>query len=1095
MLKRYRILAAILAVLCLVPIFSVTGFASSAQSEGDQAMYVEKYVSVLYDNSGSMMKEKRSYYANYAFQMMVSMMNAEDTLWITPMNTKNDVGSLKDVVQFDFTGNRQSDIDSFVSNYLKDGKPLAPIGNAPTPLSTVSVAVDRLFKTDDIPGYNESRDRKHWLVILTDGTFTNDDGSVELKIEETVNTFAELLEANEKLNIIYVGMGTAADLTGTTYTDTKDGDKVKQNVLQQQYKGRFNALMANTPENVVAAMRDVVNLMSDRYTLKYDEADFITLSADKKTATVKLDYVPFPLNSVSFAVQNFGGTLTKATYGSKTFTPENCVIKPPTELGMLSGTTGIIRDDGPNPILFNTADSVGDLVLTFDKPIEEANIALMAEPSLYIRSVFEYKKDGKWVEGTCIDLMKNLQEGDKIRVGYRVYNGATGKPFTDIANQLPGTTYGTVYLGNTLKADKLTGMSDEITLSTGSNTVKMSVSLMDGIYRLEETVDIRIVGSTAGYSMTASHTPADASASHKTTTVFTPKKENQPMSKAELSTYTPTITVKNMDGVTVSTGATAMLQDNGTYVVSLDLSSQEFGEYTLELTLTDTISPVEMNALQTVQYYPAKVALEVEGDKEISKTQNGFKLGQYRAFTFLLKADGKAFDFNNGLLDYELKFGSTVIDKEMYTVLGNKLSFVPDEETVGTLLQKTPADYEITLSVSSTTRPNLSASEKVVLKITETKMAVYVVKNDKLPIDRFDIQDTPADVYFAVECDDAFLTADELMMALSLKEKDENSLIGTLTIESDWCNNPLYPVALSDSEITSLTVNGATVACVKVTVLPGHFGFLREHLTSWLIPKGDKPITASYVTDTKSAEVTTEFVMATSGAWSYIWRLLVILLWIHVIMAIVLNPTVPRHTKGYVVTLDVTGSASAGARATAPTAVNLSFMERAVPERWFIPFHPVKPQKKNGKDSTMVFDHYHAAKNAKGKEVPLNKRQSKAVCKRMALVFSAGALEGDAAQLFLNYKSGLKNLIKAGPLNANNTRPPAKLTNGMLQSTFAAVVEHEDVTAASNYVPAGGVVNGFTGGDKIIVIYETRGTGNRIAFGKAQRIVFFVPKK
>lgn len=1094
MLKtRYRILAVILAILCLAPIFSFGSFASEA-GEGDQAMYVEKYVSVLYDNSGSMLSDDRSYYANYAFQMMASMMNSGDTLWVVPMNKGGDVSKVEDAIEFEFTDDRGSDIKNFASKYLKDGKPLAPYNGAPTPLASMPVAVERLFKTDDIPDYNEGRDRKHWLVVLTDGRFTYKDGgsNPDHHIETTVGQMVEHLEANDKLNIIYVGMGSAADLSGATYVDVVDGNKVKQNVLQQRFAGRFTALMANTPEKVVSAMREVVNMMSDRYTLENKEADFITLSPDKKTATVKLSYVPFPLNSISYAVQNFGGELTKATYVGKTFTPENCIITPPSELGMKSGATGVIRDTDPNPILFNTSDTVGDLVLYFSEAVEEENIVLMAEPSLYIRSVFEYKDaGGNWVEGTRLDLMKKLQAGDKFRVGYRVYNGATGKPFTDLAGQLPGETYGTLYADGTMIADKLKGMSDEITLKVGSNKVKMSVSLMDGIYRLEENVDIRIVGSTAGYSMSGVYTAPTASEPFKSTSVFTPKKENAPMTKAELSTYTATVTVKNMEDVEVATGARAVLRDDGTYLVELDLSSQPFGEYTLKLTLSDTMSPVEMSAQTLPQYYPATVALVVDGASEISKTQNGFNRGQYRAFNFLLTADGKAFDFNNGLLSYELKFGNTVIDKDMYTVSGNKLSFVPDKDTVGALLSGSPSEYKITVSVSSTSHPHLKANAEATLRITETVLEVIVLKNEQLPIDRFDIQDTPAEIYFAVNCDDAYLTEEELAVALGQKEKDAaTETVGKLTVESDWCDNALYPAKLSTPEITAITVNGETVPCFCVVVEPGHLGFFREHFTSWLIPKGDKPITVTYEVDGKSATAETAFVLATSGAWSYIWRLLVILLWIHLILCIVLNPTVPRHKSGYLVTLDLSGTASAAATVKSVKVINRTFMQKAIPLRWFIPFHPVVAQDKMG-DNFVEFDFRHVGKKKNGKTEPLDKTKSKAVVLKPALIFSAGSLEGDAAASFKSYMNACKQ--QSHPTRSNMA--PKNITNASLRTMFAAVVEHEDVSAASNYVPKKGVCNGFAGGDKILAFYTTKEAGGKVSFGKVNNVTFFVPKK
>lgn len=1089
MLKfTHRLTSVLLAVFCLLPLFSMGASASSSQSDGDQALYVEKYVSVLYDNSGSMLnKDNRSYYATYAFQMLASLMNSSDKLWVTPMNVNAKTSAtVSNSRLFTFSDNRENDIKTFVSEYLAQGKPLAPVSGAPTPLSSISVARERLFKTDDINGYTDNRDRKRWLVIMTDGIFTDDSG--ELPVERAVEEMMRELDENPDLNIIYLGMGDAADLGKSTYTDNKTE---KQNPLYSRYAGRFYGFKANTAENVVASMRDVVNLMSDRYTLNETAEDFITLSDDKKTATVKLSYVSFPLQSISFAVQNFGGNLNKAIYSGVTFTPDNCVITPPTELGMQSGATGIIRDNSQNPILFNTADSLGDLVLCFDTPVEKENIALMAEPSLYIRPVFEYEQNGQWVEGSEVDVMKYVSAGDKIKVGYRVYNGATGKPYTDLAAQLPGETFATVYVGNTLFADKLKEMSDEITLSVGSNPIKLNVSLMDGVYRLEKTVDIKIIGSTAGYSMTATHTPADSAAPNKTTSIFTPRKDNAAMTAAELSEYTATVTVKNMEGVTVLTGAEAVLRDDGTYLVELDLSSQPFGEYSLELSLSHNYYPITLSAQALPQYYPAEVALDIEGESEITKTQNGFERGQYRAITFTLSADGKALDFNNGLLDYELKFGNTVIDKTAYTVSGNKLSFVPDYDTVGALLSRNPAEYAITLSVSSQTHSHLTDTKTAKLILTATQLEVILVKNDQLPIDRFDIQNTPAEMCFAVICDDTYLTEDELLVALGQKEMDEaTKTVGTLTITSDWCDNFWYPVNLSTPEIVAMTVDGKTVDCVKVVIEAGHIGFVREHLTSWFIPSGDKPIVARYENASASAEVESAFVLATSTGWSYFWRLLVIILWIQIFLGLVLNAKVPRHDRGYFVCLQI-GNTSSGKPTVKITPVNMTFMARAVPLRWIIPFYPVMAQKEMGDiNDHIVFNFRHIERGANGKTASLDKTVDKVVFKKSALIFNVRNLSGDSAEEFRHYVSDCAK--QPSPTSANLT--PRTLTNEKLRNLLPPVIEHNDVGAASNYIPRNSVCRRFSR-DNVYAFYSERtGSGGKVTLERLIDVVFFVPK-
>ncbi len=1092
MLKRtLRLTAWLLIIACLVPFFSmISSLAAPGEEEDSTVMYAEKYVSVLYDNSGSMQNsDNRQFYAYYSLQMLASTMNNRDKLWVVPMSKLNaTTATIENAIDFKFTDNREKDINDFVNANLKQsGQPLWPVGY--TPLASIDVAAERLFKTDDIPGYAENGDRTRWLVILTDGIFTDENDREYDDKTALVEKLSEKLDEYPDMKVVYIGMGSAEDLS-------KDPDL-------KAYGPRFVGLKA-TADTVVGSMRDVSNMMSDRYTLQDIADDFITVAADKKSATVKLSYLKFPLNSISFSLQDFGGKVTKVTYSGKEIIPENCIITPPSKLGVASGATGVIRGTPQEPILFNTSDSIGDLVLYFDyfdqnaEGILKNNIVLMAEPALYIQPVFQLKDGNTWNEVTATEIMKNAAKGDKIRVGYRVFNGATNQPFKDLATDLPGETHATVFVNSKPVGGEFKTYSDEITLDVGDNKIKLNVSLMDGVYRLEKNVNVEIVGSTDGYEMTAVSTP-DADDPAKSVTVFTPKRKDVPFGKTELEGYLTEISLINAAGDTVTVNAKAELQNDCTYKVALDLKGKDYGEYILKLTIEHPVYPYRMSAQATVSNYPAAIELTFDGADIIQKTETGFMQGQDKAFTFVLTADGKSFDFANGITDAPvLTFNGTTIPettadgKLNYTINGNTLTFVPDKETVGELLATGPKDYSVVLSVSSTKRPNLKDDLTATLKITETTVEIVAVKNDKLPIDRFEIEDTPAEVFFAVYCDDRALTADELSVALGLKEKDDTTkTIGTLTVESDWCDNVFLPVNLSEPEVVELTVGGAKVACVKYVILPGHLGFFREHFTAWLIANGDKPITASYQNAAAKAELTTEFVLAKASAWSYIWRLLVILLWIHLILGFVLNRSVPRHPKGFFVCLDIGSTDSAKPRVKI-TPVNMTFMARAIPARWFIPFYPVLAQKAKGDDGNhMVFDFRHIEKGKNGKIGPLDKTVEKVVFKRDALIFPSAQLDGDAASIFVTYMRSCATQPNPTPANL----APKSFTNGQMRQLFAPVIEHEDLSAASNYVPQNGVCHRFS--DKnVYAFYSGRTTSNgKKTFEKVQQVVFFVPKK
>jgi len=421
-----RTLCVLLAVLtlvsCLVPAVMAAGSPSSEAGKDDQTLYEKKRVSVLFDNSGSMRTlwntakdDKRAYYSSYALQMLASMMNDYDELWITPMNVKidnkNDTrpATIDDAILFPFTTNRENDISDFVSKYMtinrevSYGQKLTPLSNALTPLSSVAVAIESLYRED---GATVDHDAKNWIVILTDGKFTDENEKDITEVSTVAAELAKQLDAHEDLHMIYIGLGTAADLSG--------------NATLKKYGDRFVGKLCNA-ETVVSTMREITNLMCDRYTLDVDVT--ISKAPDGKTlATVDLSSVPFPLISLSYSIQDFGGTVLNASCGGADYPPTNCVITPPAELGLQSGCTGVIRDSAKeNPVLFNTDDTGKTMVLTLSKEVSADNIVLMAEPALYMTPVFQYEKDGAWVEGTLAELSKKLKAGDECKDLYHYW--------------------------------------------------------------------------------------------------------------------------------------------------------------------------------------------------------------------------------------------------------------------------------------------------------------------------------------------------------------------------------------------------------------------------------------------------------------------------------------------------------------------------------------------------------------------------------------------------------------------------------------------------------------------------------------------------
>ena len=76
-----RKLIALTAVLAII----LSTFTYSPASASEKSTYIKKIVSLVYDDSGSMLGDKWAY-ANYAVQTFCGMLNSEDQLYITYMS-------------------------------------------------------------------------------------------------------------------------------------------------------------------------------------------------------------------------------------------------------------------------------------------------------------------------------------------------------------------------------------------------------------------------------------------------------------------------------------------------------------------------------------------------------------------------------------------------------------------------------------------------------------------------------------------------------------------------------------------------------------------------------------------------------------------------------------------------------------------------------------------------------------------------------------------------------------------------------------------------------------------------------------------------
>lgn len=921
MKRTVKAVSMFIAVLLFMSCFCVFPTAA-AQSDTSDVRFTKKIVSVLFDNSGSMNNQNRNEYALYALQMLMSLLNSGDSLVITPMNL-NGI-TVKDTsagIEIDLANpDRNAQIRDALNNSFLDSEPYGG-----TPSASIAIAIDQLEarglkNRDDLA--LAAKGEEHWLVILTDGEF---ESPADQAIESYIADFPSL-------KTIFLGFGgDAPDLSGS--------------VLASKYP--FTPYTAASTEQIVTAMQKVANQLSGRYTL--DPADY---TVNGSTVTVDLDKCEFSLKNISIIAQNCNATLKSAAYnGSSMPIAQPCVIKPESALSMKDGYSALVNGD---PYL-----SGGKLVFTFSGAVSPENLSIFAEPALNISSYLEYHNGTDWERTTMQYINANLSGGDKVRVGYSVYELASGKEI-DIAKIFGKADENVTYAGSSY------AIGEQIPLVVGNNEISIAISVMDGAYSLYDSIKCIIEANPTFYRVEGSHANAFDGA-EKIDATYTLYVDNKPVSAQIFDTYSYTVKAILPDGSEARVDHS--IASDGKINASIYATENIYGKYTVTCTVTsdygisreythvvdnipesmeikatypeslpkgatkaeseykvfinDTqLSDAELNAydwsvtvtapdgsevqpnvslssdgritsvidINSFGAYSVKVLVKIAEGLELEHTHNinnyptaivitpsqnsDFSLSEYQLtqnknpIVYELTADGNPLSWNNAMISYRVLLGTTDITQYV-TFDSNKLSFVPGAE--GSYTTIPVGENIITVEVTCPTMTSLNTSATSKLTITKTVYKVESVDVAPKEVDRFRLGDTDAALYFRVLRDGVSLTEEEILAALESGEISVSDKKGSFTWQF-W-----LPVG---REIVVETIGAEAYVVFKVK--RDLFAPL-DNFMAMLIFNGDRPVEVSY----NGASFIDNITFKKSPVWSYIWRILVILLIIHTILYLI----------------------------------------------------------------------------------------------------------------------------------------------------------------------------------------------------------------
>lgn len=355
-------------------------------AKAGQALSIKKVVSVVFDDSGSMNDATlKRVYANYALQAFAGLLNGQDELSITYMNSYDQAQS------FD-VGKDSQDVVDFIRNQFR------PQGI--TPIASVDAAISRLLSVKD-----SNPNTQYWLVIITDGQFEyidaygNSQGAVSAaSLEKKAYDFSKVKMPNgSPPQVIYFAIG-------------QDAVKINGDTSKGIYYYE-----ASNSDKIVSEMSRIADKVSGRSRISEDKMTFL----DSKTLQITTD---LPMLNIVALVQKSSAQVSMVKSSKDTLTRESFVklLYPKSEGEFLTDESlrgGIYLFDNGN---LNTP--AGTYTFTFNEPIGKDSVVIVYEPAIEMKMKV-YLKDTK-VEVLNI---KDLFAEDSIDVECKIYESGTNK--------------------------------------------------------------------------------------------------------------------------------------------------------------------------------------------------------------------------------------------------------------------------------------------------------------------------------------------------------------------------------------------------------------------------------------------------------------------------------------------------------------------------------------------------------------------------------------------------------------------------------------------------------------------------------------------
>ena len=416
----------------------------SANAQTDDSVRDKKIVSIVYDDSGSMVGDSWVQ-ANYAMQAFISMLNQGDELYITYMTNPYNSHKIN-------TDNLSSAVERVRNHTDSSG---TPIDSLKTGFETLKGNKDNNLNT------------QYWLVAFTDGGFYEADN---IAVGKMLDNYSSTDMANgTKPNIFFM---TINDINNT-YTPSSSNKNV-------------DIRSATSDVDIKNHIFSVASKISGRYSvdskdIKVENDTTISVSAD------------IPLLNIGILTQNTDVKVKsiKSEEGFEVPIKSDIKLAAPDESNqcVVGASEDSLKMHGNMILAGSDNENIpsGKYKIEFTDKINIDDLVIMFEPAISLRITL-------YRDGNEITDYNQIAEGEKnISAKAGLYEFGTNNEI--LSSLLPdGIQYSMVHYesGNEVESSDTLELSP-LTISKELNTITATVEL-PGYFVLSETIEFTPVG-------------------------------------------------------------------------------------------------------------------------------------------------------------------------------------------------------------------------------------------------------------------------------------------------------------------------------------------------------------------------------------------------------------------------------------------------------------------------------------------------------------------------------------------------------------------------------------------------------------------------